>query len=117
VFPYTTLFRSVTAEKLNILLDSYVKWRIVDPRAYIRSVQGSQRVAVDRILRSLRDGLQNEVARLSVADVISQQRDRLMERVRAKVNDDSSTIGVEIIDVRLKRVDFEPNVQEGVFTR
>jgi len=109
--------RFVTAEKLNILLDSYVKWRIVDPRAYIRSVQGSQRVAVDRILRSLRDGLQNEVARLSVADVISQQRDRLMERVRAKVNDDSSTIGVEIIDVRLKRVDFEPNVQEGVFTR
>ncbi|MFA7503330.1 MAG: protease modulator HflC [Burkholderiaceae bacterium] len=109
--------RFVTAEKLNILLDSYVKWRIVDPRAYIRSVQGSQRIAVDRILRSLRDGLQNEVARLTVADVISLQRDRLMERVRAKVNDDSSTIGVEIIDVRLKRVDFEPNVQEGVFTR
>ncbi len=109
--------RFVTAEKLNILLDSYVKWRIVDPRAYIRSVQGSQRIAVDRILRSLRDGLQNEVARLTVAEVISLQRDRLMERVRAQVNDDSNTIGVEIIDVRLKRVDFEPNVQEGVFTR
>jgi membrane protease subunit HflC len=109
--------RFVTAEKLNILLDSYVKWRIVDPTAYIRSVQGSQRIAVDRIQRSLRDGLQNEVARLTVADVISQQRDRLMERVRAKVNDDSKTIGVAIIDVRLKRVDFEPNVQEGVFAR
>lgn len=109
--------RFVTAEKLNILLDSYVKWRILDPRAYIRSVQGSQRVAVDRILRSLRDGLQNEVAKMTVADVISQQRDRLMERVRAKVNDDSNTIGVEIIDVRLKRVDFEPNVQDGVFAR
>lgn len=109
--------RFVTSEKLNVLLDSYVKWRIVDPRAYIRSVQGSERIAQDRILRNLRDALQNEVAKITVADVISEQRDRLMERVRGKVNDDSTTIGIEIIDVRLKRVDFEPNVQERVFAR
>ncbi len=109
--------RFVTSEKLNVLLDSYVKWRIVDPRAYIRSVQGSERIAQDRILRNLRDALQNEVAKITVADVISEQRDRLMERVRGKVNDDSTTIGIEIVDVRLKRVDFEPNVQERVFAR
>ena len=109
--------RFVTSEKVNVLLDSYIKWRIFNPTAYIRSVQGSERVAQDRILRILRDALQNEVAKMTMADVIATQRDKLMEKVRDKVNEDSKTIGVEIVDVRLKRVDFEPNVQERVFVR
>ncbi len=109
--------RFVTSEKVNVLLDSYIKWRIFNPTAYIRSVQGSERVAQDRILRILRDALQNEVAKMTMAEVISTQRDTLMKKVRDKVNEDSKTIGVEIVDVRLKRVDFEPNVQERVFVR
>jgi membrane protease subunit HflC len=109
--------RFVTAEKLNLVLNYYVKWRIHEPRQYVVSALGSERIATDRILRSLRDGLQNEVAKLTVADVISLQRDKLMERVRSKVDRDSDTIGVEIVDVRLKRVDFEPNVQERVYAR
>ncbi len=109
--------RFVTAEKLNLVLDYYVKWRIADPRQYIRSALGNERVAVDRILRSLRDALQNEVAKLTVADVISLQRDKLMDRVRTKVDNDTETIGADVVDVRLKRVDFEPNVQERVFAR
>lgn len=109
--------RFVTAEKLNLVLDYYVKWRIADPRQYIRSALGNERVATDRILRSLRDALQNEVAKLTVADVISLQRDKLMDRVRNKVDSDTETIGADVIDVRLKRVDFEENVQERVFAR
>lgn len=109
--------RFVTAEKLNLELDYYVKWRITDPTAYIRSALGNELFAIDRILRSLRDALQNEVAKLTVADVISLQRDKLMDRVRTKVDSDSETIGVEVVDVRLKRVDFESNVQERVFAR
>ena len=109
--------RFVTAEKLNLVLDYYVKWRIADPRQYIRSALGNERVAMDRILRSLRDALQNEVAKLTVADVISLQRDKLMDRVRTKVDSDTETIGADVVDVRLKRVDFEPNVQERVFAR
>ena len=109
--------RFVTAEKLNLVLDYYVKWRISEPRQYIRSALGSERVATDRVLRSLRDALQNEVAKLTVADVISLQRDTLMERVRAKVDSDAKTIGIDVVDVRLKRVDFEQNVQERVFAR
>ena len=107
----------MTSEKVNVLLDSYIKWRIVDPTTYIRSVQGSERVAQDRILRILRDALQNEVAKMTMADVVSDQRDKLVEKVSTKVREDSKTIGVDIIDVRLKRVDFEPNVQERVFAR
>ncbi|MEZ5660612.1 MAG: protease modulator HflC [Burkholderiaceae bacterium] len=109
--------RFVTAEKLNLVLNYYVKWRISDPRQYVVSALGSERIATDRIVRSLRDALQNEVAKLTVSDVISLQRDKLMERVRSKLDRDSDTIGVKIVDVRLKRVDFEANVQERVFAR
>jgi membrane protease subunit HflC len=109
--------RFITSEKLNVMIDTFVKWRIVDPPAYIRSVAGSQQIAVDRINRSLRDSLNNEVARRTVADMISGARAQVVENVRAKVDEDSRQIGVQIIDVRLKRVDFAPEVSERVFAR
>jgi len=109
--------RFITSEKLNVMIDTFVKWRIVDPPAYIRSVAGSQQIAVDRINRSLRDSLNNEVARRTVADMISGARAQVVENVRTKVDEDSRQIGVQIIDVRLKRVDFAPEVSERVFAR
>ena len=109
--------RFITSEKLNIQIDTFVKWRIVDPRTFVRSVQGSELIAADRISRSLRDALNNEIAKRTVADVISCQRDQITDSVRAKVNDDAKQVGVEVVDVRLKRVDFAPEVQERVFDR
>lgn len=109
--------RFITSEKLNVMIDTFVKWRIIDPPTFIRSVAGSEQIAVDRINRSLRDALNNEIARRTVSDMISSARDQVVESVRAKVNDDSRQIGVEIIDVRLKRVDFAPEVSERVFAR
>lgn len=109
--------RFITSEKLNIQIDTFVKWRISDPRMFVRSVQGSELIAADRISRSLRDALNNEIAKRTVADAISGQRDQITDSVRAKVNEDSKQIGAEIIDVRLKRVDFAPEVQERVFDR
>ncbi len=105
----------VTAEKLNLVLDYYVKWRIADPIKYIRSVRGRESQAVDRILRALRDALQTQVAKLDVDAVISKERDKLMSRVLQKVDADSETIGVDVIDVRLKRVEYEESVRETVF--
>ncbi|MCO5100032.1 MAG: protease modulator HflC [Burkholderiaceae bacterium] len=109
--------RFITSEKLNVMIDTFVKWRIIDPPSFIRSVSGSEQIAVDRINRSLRDALNNEIARRTVSDMISSARDQVVESVRAKVNEDSKQIGVEIIDVRLKRVDFAPEVSERVFAR
>lgn len=109
--------RFITSEKLNIQIDTFVKWRIVDPRTFVRSVQGSELIASDRISRSLRDALNNEIAKRTVADVISGERNEITENVRSKINEDSKQIGAEIIDVRLKRVDFAPEVQERVFDR
>ena len=109
--------RFITSEKLNVMIDTFVKWRIVDPPTFIRSVAGSEQIAVDRINRSLRDALNNEIARRTVSDMISGARIQVVESVRSKINEDSRQIGVEIVDVRLKRVDFAPEVSERVFAR
>jgi membrane protease subunit HflC len=109
--------RFITSEKLNVQIDTFVKWRIADPRKFFVSVGGSEVIAADRIQRSLRDSLNNEVARKTVADVISGKRQELLDLVRVKMNEDAKQIGAEIIDVRLKRVDFAPEVSERVFDR
>jgi membrane protease subunit HflC len=109
--------RFITSEKLNIQLDTFVKWRIVDPRAFIRSVSGSETIAADRISRSLRDSLNNEVAKRTVSDVISGERNKVLEAVRGRINEDAKQIGAEVVDVRLKRVDFAAEVQDRVFDR
>ncbi|MFM7567907.1 MAG: protease modulator HflC [Betaproteobacteria bacterium] len=109
--------RFITEETLNLQIDTFVNWQIVEPKGFIRSVQGSQGIAADRISRSLRDALNNEIAKRTVADIISGERDKLTEAVRQKVDEDSQQIGVRIIDVGLKRVDFAPEVQVRVFDR
>ncbi|MBP6815717.1 MAG: protease modulator HflC, partial [Burkholderiaceae bacterium] len=109
--------RFITSEKLNVQVDTLVKWRIIEPKAFIRSVSGSEVIAADRLSRSLRDALNNEIAKRTVAEVISGQREQFMEGVRAKVNEDAKQIGAAVVDVRLKRVDFAPEVQERVFDR
>lgn len=109
--------RFITSEKLNVQIDTFVKWRIADPRRFFVSVGGSELIASDRLQRSLRDSLNNEIARKTVADVISGKRQELLDAVVAKMNEDAKQIGAEIIDVRLKRVDFAPEVSERVFDR
>ncbi|MFM8548838.1 MAG: protease modulator HflC [Betaproteobacteria bacterium] len=109
--------RFITSEKLNLQIDTFVKWQITEPKSFIRSVQGSQTIAADRISRSLRDALNNEIAKRTVSDIISGERDKLTEAVRLKVDEDSQQIGVRIVDVGLKRVDFAPEVQVRVFDR
>ena len=109
--------RFITSEKLNVQIDTFVKWRIADPRRFFVSVGGSELIASDRLQRSLRDSLNNEVAKKTVADVISGKRQELLDAVRAKMNEDAKQIGAEVVDVRLKRVDFAPEVSERVFDR
>ena len=70
--------RFITSEKLNVQIDTYVKWRITEPKSFIRSVSGSEVIAADRISRSLRDALNNEIAKRTVAEVISGNRDQIM---------------------------------------
>ncbi|NCV87602.1 MAG: hypothetical protein EBW14_17460, partial [Oxalobacteraceae bacterium] len=88
--------RFITSEKLNLQVDSYVKWRIVDVKTFIRSVSGSQAVAADRLLRSLRDGMNIEISKITVAELISGEREKIVEELRNKLNEAAKEIPPQI---------------------
>jgi membrane protease subunit HflC len=109
--------RFLTAEKKPVLVDSYVKWRIADVRQYYISVQGDETLAKTRLAQTVNAGLREEFGRRTVHDVVSGERDKIMAEVQKKADLDARQIGVEIIDVRLKRVDLPPEVSESVYRR
>ncbi len=109
--------RFITAEKKNLLVDSYVKWRIVDPRKFFISFKGDERLAQDRLTQLVRSALNEEFTKRTVRELISDQRAEVMQGIRKKVADDASDIGVEIVDVRLKRVDLLAEISDSVYRR
>ena len=100
--------RIITAEKMNILVDSYVKWRIVDPKLFYVSFGGDEQRTQDRMA---------QITKRTVSEVISGNRDEMMAAVKDKMARETSHIGVEIIDVRLKRVDYVEQINNSVFER
>ena len=109
--------RFLTSEKKNVLVDLFVKWRITDVRQYYVSVGGDELRAQTRLLQTINDGLRAEFGNRTVHDVVSGERDKIMELMREKANDDAKKIGVEVLDVRLKRVDLPQEVSESVYRR
>lgn len=109
--------RFITAEKQNVLVDHFVKWRIIDPRLYYESVAGDEVRARTRLLQTVNAGLREEFGRRTVHDVVSGERDRIMENMRIRADTDARQIGVQILDVRLKRVDLPTEVSESVYRR
>ena len=106
-----------TSEKKNLLVDSFVKWRIVDPRRFWVSFQGSERAAEDRVGTLLRDVLNQAVNKRTVNDITSRERDKAMQEIAEALQARVKDLGVEIVDVRLKRVDFSPEISESVYRR
>ncbi|MFZ9102360.1 MAG: protease modulator HflC, partial [Burkholderiaceae bacterium] len=109
--------RFITSEKKNVVVDTYVKWRVEDPKIFYTSVAGRLASAEDRISRALRDGLNNEIATRTVNDVVSGAREKVMEGILKRVSEDAKQIGVQIVDVRLRRVEFAEEIRESVFRR
>lgn len=109
--------RFLTAEKKPVLVDSFVKWRIHDVKQYYVSVGGDETLAKTRLAQTVNSGLREEFGRRTVHDVVSGARDDIMVSVKKKADADMRAIGVEIVDVRLKRVDLPPEVSESVYRR
>ena len=109
--------RFLTNEKKNVLVDLFVKWQISDVKLYYISVNGDETRAQIRLLQTINDGLRAEFGSRSVHDVVSGERNAIMEEMRAKANKDAVKIGVEVRDVRLKRVDLPQEVSESVYGR
>lgn len=109
--------RFLTSEKKNVLVDLFVKWRITDVRQYYVSVRGEESAAQTRLQQTINDGLRAEFGNRTVHEVVSGERDQIMELMRNKANEDAKKIGVEVLDVRLKRVDLPQEVSEAVYRR
>lgn len=109
--------RFITSEKKNVLVDLFVKWRISDPRLFLESVGGDETRARTRLEQTVNSGLREEFGKRTVHEVVSGQRDEIMEQMRVKADLDARKIGVQILDVRLKRVDLPTEVSESVYRR
>jgi membrane protease subunit HflC len=109
--------RFITAEKKNILVDAFVKWRITDPRLYFVSFGGDERRAQDRMAQIIKAALNEEITKRTVREVISGERGKVMDAIRNKVSEEAKQIGGEILDVRLKRVDYVEQINNSVYER
>jgi membrane protease subunit HflC len=107
----------LTSEKKNVLVDSFVKWRIIDVKQYYVSVQGDEERARIRLTQTVNDSLRAEFGKRTIHDVVSGERDDIMNVMREKVDSDARKIGVQVLDVRLKRVDLPQEVSESVYGR
>lgn len=112
----------LTSEKKNVQVDLFIKWRIADVRQYYGSlVSGSggtgEAQAQTRLLQTINQGLRDQFGQRTVHDVVSGERDKIMDLMRKRASEDASKIGIEVLDVRLKRVDLPEGVTESVYQR
>ncbi len=109
--------RIQTAEKKNLLIDSFVKWRISDPRLFYVTFGANDRAAVERLQAQIRDALNASVNIRTVKEVVSNERDTIMREVLTNVEARAKPLGVDVVDVRLRRIDFAPEISESVYRR
>ncbi|MDR1228659.1 MAG: protease modulator HflC [Azoarcus sp.] len=109
--------RFLTSEKQNVIVDYFVKWRIVDPKLYYQAVAGDEARAIIRLNQAVDAGLREEFGRRTVQEVISGERDVIMRQMSERADRDARSIGVEIVDVRLKRVEYPDEVSDNVYSR
>ncbi|NML59552.1 protease modulator HflC [Massilia sp. RP-1-19] len=109
--------RFITAEKKNILVDAFIKWRITEPRLYYVSFGGDETRARDRMSQIVKAALNDEITKRTVREVISGERGKVMQSIQSKVVAEAKQIGVQIVDVRLKRVDYVEQINNSVYER
>src|SRR5690606_252819 len=107
-----------TAERKRLLVDSYVKWRIFDVGAYYRATGGDEAVSQNRLSTRINGGLRNQFGTRTLHEVVSGKRDELMQEILNDLNSTvQGTLGIEVIDVRVKRIDLPEEVSEQVYRR
>ena len=110
--------RFFTQEQKQLIVDSYAKFRIIDTAKYYTATSGEEFRAAALLSQRINDDLRNQVAGRSVQEVVSGERDQLMEAVKARLNETVLTeLGVEVIDVRVKKIDLPNEVSQSVYRR
>jgi membrane protease subunit HflC len=122
-FPRTILTQTnpqelfLTLEKKNLFVDFFVKWRIVDVAEYYKATRGDELLAAQRLIEIVKDGVRSEFAKRTVPQVVSAERRELLDDMLARARVNARTLGIEIIDVRVKRTEFPEQVSDSVFDR
>lgn len=109
--------RFITSEKKNVLVDSFIKWRVIDAQQFYVSVGGDETRAQIRLNQTVNDGLRAEFGKRTINEVVSGRREEIMNIIRTKADSDARKIGVQVVDVRIKRVDLPETVSENVYRR
>jgi len=109
--------RFLTAEKKNVIVDSFVMWRINDVERFYTAVLGDERNARQRLEQIIKDAMRGEFSKRTVNEVVSGDRDTMMKELTTDANEQASQIGIAIIDVRVKRVDLPSEVSNSVYRR
>lgn len=107
-----------TVEKKRLIVDAFSKWRIVDVDTYYRATGGNELVAQDRLASRVNDGLRNQFGERTLHEVVSGERDQLMKHITEDLNATvRESLGIEVVDVRVKGIDLPPEVSEQVYSR
>jgi membrane protease subunit HflC len=109
--------RITTSEKTPLNVDFIAYWRIIDVRKYYQSVTGDEELARQRLAQSIRFNLAQEINKRTIHESISTDRDKIMSTTRQRADADAKQIGVEIVDVRLRRVELPEEVLPQVYQR
>ncbi len=110
--------RFITSEKKDVIVDSFVKWRISDVRDFYTATGGGDLVrARQRLSQIIADGLRAEFAKRTLQEVISTEREEIMQSLVVRASGVASSLGIEIVDVRVKRIDLPDQVSSSVFSR
>jgi membrane protease subunit HflC len=107
----------LTVEKKNLVVDSFVKWRISDVSRYYVTVGGLASNARSRLAQLVNDGLRTEFGKRTVKEVVSGERAVIMDILRENTNKEADEYGIEVVDVRLQRVDLVPEISQSVYNR
>lgn len=109
--------RYLTSEKKNLLVDSFVEWRISDAKKFYTAMNGDIRLANLRLAQIIKDGLRAEFGSRTVQEVISQDRRVIVKEIQANTGESVSNFGIDIVDVKIKRVDLPQDVSNSVYQR
>jgi len=107
----------LTFEKKNLYVDFFVKWRIVNIDNYYNATRGDELVAKQRLLEQVKDGIRSEFAKRTVPEVVTAERRELMADMMKGVRENAKTLGIEVVDVRVKRIEFSEEVSDSVYRR
>jgi membrane protease subunit HflC len=106
-----------TAEKKSLIIDWMVKWRMVEPKQFIRTIGTDMRNVDTRLSPIVQTAFNEEVTKRTVQAMLATDRERVMQNVRASLANEAKDFGIEIVDVRIKRVDFSPAITDSVYNR